>query len=272
MAYRRIDSPANPLVKAVAALKDRRAREREGAFLVEGKRESARALAAGLEVITVLHAPELSGGGGEVTLLLEQARRGDAPLVELSEAAYRKLSVRQNPDGFALHAARPARSLAALGPLHDGLVLLLDGVEKPGNLGALLRTADAAGVAAVIVTGQGTDLENPNVVRASQGSLFGVPIAVADSGEALRLLRASGHRLVATTPAAVAPHWQPDYRGSVAVLVGAEDVGLAPAWLDAADVKVSIPMRAAAADSLNVSVAAAVVLFEAVRQRHTGGA
>lgn len=265
MTRRRIDSPSNPLIRALASLKNRRERERSGTFLVEGGREASRALSGGIEVINVLHAPEL-GGGPDVARLLERADSSDIEVVELSAAAFEKISVRQHPDGLALQARRPQRGLDRLGAL-EGLVLVLDGVEKPGNVGALLRTAAAAGVAAVIVTGQGTDLENPNVVRASQGSVFTVPVAVAEAEAAVDRLRGAGVRLVATTPSATSPHWDADYSGSVAVLVGAEDVGLSTRWLAAADASVSIPMHEDGADSLNVSVAAAVVLFEAVRQR-----
>ncbi|HZJ10988.1 MAG TPA: RNA methyltransferase [Trueperaceae bacterium] len=264
---RRIDSPSNPLVRALAALKNRREREHSGTFLVEGAREAARAVAAGIEVITILHAPQLSDNGPEVARVLEHAAKHDLAVVELSPAAFERVSLRQHPDGLALQAKRPYRGLDSLGALTGGLVLVMDSVEKPGNVGALLRTAAAVGAVAVVVTGHGTDLENPNVVRASQGSVFAVPVAVAEAAATIDRLSREEVRIVATTPAATAPYWATDYRGSVAVVVGAEDIGLAPPWLAAADASVRIPMHAGATDSLNVSVAAAVVLFEAVRQR-----
>ncbi len=264
---RRIESPSNPLVKSLMALKDRRGRARTGTFLVEGRRESLRALASDLELLTLLYAPDLIQRQDDAEELLAAASRRVEDVVELSDEAFARLSMRQNPDGFALLARRPDRSLERLGVLAGGLVLVLDGVEKPGNLGALLRTADAAGVAALIVTGAGTDLENPNVVRASQGSLFSVPTAVAHPNAVVERLKAEGHRLVAATPHATAPHWDADYLGSVAVLLGAEDTGLTSLWLREADELVRVPMHGGAADSLNVSVAGAVILFEAVRQR-----
>lgn len=267
---RRIDSPGNPLVKSLAALKDRRARERTGTFLIEGRREGARALRSDLELETLLFAPGLLRAGPGADELLEAASRRVDDSVELSQEAFGRLSVRQNPDGFALLARRPDRGLDQLGSLVGRLVLVLDGVEKPGNVGALIRTADAAGVGAVIVTGAGSDLDNPNVVRASQGSVFSVPVAVAEAGDVIARLRRDDHRIVATTPHAVSAHWDADYRGSVAVLVGAEDKGISPAWLAQSDVRVRIPMNARVADSLNVSVAGAVVMFEAVRQRSLG--
>lgn len=262
-----IESPSNPLVKSLVALKDRRARDRTGTFLVEGARECMRALSSDLEVLSFLHAPGLHRAAGPYEQLHGLATDRVPDVVELSDVAFGRLSMRQSPDGLALLARRPSRELGRLGDLGGSLVLVLDGVEKPGNLGALFRTADAAGVGAVLVSGAGTDLENPNVIRASQGSVFAVPNAVAEAGAIATYLRQRGHRLVATSPRAKSAHWEADYRGSVAVLLGAEDVGLAQRWLSEADELVSIPMSQGAADSLNVSVAGAVVLFEAVRQR-----
>lgn len=269
---RRIESPANPLVKELAGLKERRARDRRGEFLIEGAREASRAVAGGVEVVRVIHCPEFNVDPDAVAPLVQAVAGAGGEVLELSPAAFAKLSLRQHPDGVALQARRPTRSLADLGDLREGLVLVVDGVEKPGNLGAVLRTADAVGVAAVIVSGQGTDLENPNVVRASQGSLFALPLATATAAEALAFLTTRGYRLIATSPAATLAHWSADYRGPVAVLLGPEDEGLSASWLTAADQVVRIEMRAGAADSLNVSVAAAVVLYEALRQRSVGAA
>lgn len=263
---RRVDSPKNPLVVEVARLKERRHRARTGLFLVEGARETERALASGVRPRTLLLAPDLAPSAASASLAHAVEAAG-AEVVELSEAAFARLSLRQNPDGVALVAHAPERRLAAADDLGGGLVLLLDGLEKPGNVGALLRTADAVGVAAVLVTDEGTDLENPNVIRASQGSVFAVPAYVAPRDEALAHLRRLGYTLVAASPRASLAHWEADLTGAVAVALGTEDAGLDPAVEAAADELVSVPMRARAADSLNVSVAGAVVLYEALRQR-----
>lgn len=263
---RRVDSPKNPLVVEALRLKDRRQRVKSGLFLVEGAREAERALASGVSPRTLLLAPDLAPRRVAEPLAAAAAAAG-AEVVELSEAAFARLSVRQNPDGVALVAAAPDRSLGDAAGLDGGLVLLLDGLEKPGNVGALLRTADAAGVAAVVVTGVGIDLENPNVVRASQGSVFAVPAFVAPREEAIAALKARGYRVVAASPRAEMAHWEADLTGAVAVALGTEDRGLDPATEAAADVLVKVPMRSRAADSLNVSVAGAVVLYEALRQR-----
>jgi len=268
---RRVDSVRNPLVKEAAALKDRRTRERSGLTLIEGVREVERALAAGLPLRTLLLCPDLLSAGpdaAETAASLERrAEASGADIVALSEAAFARLTLRQGPDGVAAVAVWRERALASLAPGHEPLLLVLDGIEKPGNVGALLRTADAAGVGAVVLTGRGTDLSNPNVIRASMGSVFALPVAVAGGEETRAWLRSLRVRIVAATPGADASHWSADFRGGVAVVVGAEDRGLPAAWLEAADQRVRIPMRGRCADSLNVAVAGAVLLYEAVRQR-----
>lgn len=265
---RRVDSPKNPVVSEALRLKDHRRRAQSGLFLVEGARETERALGAGLKARTLLVSPELAQGR-PWERLADLVEASGAEVVELSRAAFERLSHRQGPDGVALVAVTPERSLPErLGP--EGLVLVLDGLEKPGNVGALLRTADAAGVTAVILTGEGTDVENPNVIRASQGSSFAVPVHVAPADAAIARLRENGFRLVAASPRARLAHWEADLTGAVAVVLGAEDRGLSPELEAAADELVKVPMATGAADSLNVSVAGAVVLYEAVRQRSGG--
>lgn len=264
---RHVESARNPLVKEVAALKERRARQRTGLVLVEGAREVGRALAAGVALRTLLLCPELQPSPDAGETVAGPAEAAGAEVVLLSRAAFERLTLRQGPDGVAGVAAWRPPALETLTPGAAPLLLVLDGVEKPGNLGALLRTADAAGVDGVLVTGPGTDLANPNVVRASLGSVFALPVAVADAATARSWLRTLHVRVVAATPSAAASHWRADYRGAVAIVVGAENVGLPPAWLEAAHQRVRIPMRGRAADSLNVAVAGAVLLYEALRQR-----
>lgn len=270
MTQRRIDSTANPLVKELASLRDRRSRETSRTYLVEGLRESARALAAGVPLVRVIHSPALTDEDDGVLDLISAVALTGVEVLELSSSAFAKISLRQNPAGVALQVAMVEPSDLALAKIEltDGaLVLVLDGIEKPGNLGALLRTADATGVDLVIVTGPGTDLHNPNVIRASQGSVFAVAPVVAADQEALTFLRDNGVRLIATTPASTTPHWDADLRGSVALLVGAEATGLRDSWLQAADELIRVPMLGSSADSLNASVAGAVVLYESLRQR-----
>lgn len=259
-----VESPTNPRVKRLVRLRERRARDAEGVALVEGAREVDRAVDGGWSVAVLatcaaLYSPEARALG-------PHRERLDVERWELSEAAFRKASLRQHPDGVLALVVPPARELADLPARSDALWLVADGLEKPGNLGALLRTADAADVDAVLVTGAGTDLGNPNVVRASMGSLFARPVLAVAPQEARSALRAHGMRVVATTPAATLDLWDADLRGPVAIVLGTEHAGLDPAWLVGADVQVRVPM-AGSADSLNVATTGALLLFEARRQR-----
>lgn len=263
-----VESPTNPKVKRLVRLRERRARDAEGLALVEGAREVDRAVAGGWPVVVLATCPALYSPEARATVPRWSAL--DAERWELSEAAGRKASLREHPDGVLALVAPPRRALADLPHAPDALWLVADGLEKPGNLGALLRTADAADVDAVLVTGAGTDLLNPNVVRASMGSVFARPVLAVDPEAARAALRARGMRVVATTPAASVDLWDADLRGPVAIVLGTEHAGLDPAWLDAADARVRVPM-AGLADSLNVATTGALLLFEARRQRRAVG-
>ena len=259
-----VSSPQNPRVKALVRLRTRRERERKATFLVEGRREVRRALAWKSHMVAVYCCPSLYVGESEEKLLAEAAQA--AEVVEMSESAFRKVSYRDRPEGLLAVLRQPALPLGALRMGADPLVLVVESVEKPGNLGAMLRTAEAAGADAVVVADPTTDVFNPNVVRASLGSLFTVPLAVADGDEALGWLREMGLRVIATSPAAVEPCWKSDLSGGAAVVIGAEQHGLSGRWLEGADQTVRIPMSGTV-DSLNAGSAAAVLLFEARRQR-----
>ncbi|MFA5550090.1 MAG: TrmH family RNA methyltransferase [Trueperaceae bacterium] len=269
---RHIDSAANPYVKELARLKERRGRQKSGLCLVEGTREAERALAAGVGTRQLLLAPELVQEPDRVAALRSSALAAGAEVVTFSAAAFGRVSLREHPDGVALVAASRATPVRSLELAPTALVLIVDGLEKPGNLGALMRTADAVGVDALLLCGAGaegggTDLENPNVIRASMGSLFALNAATGSRAEVAAAVSAAGLRLVAATPHATDALWDADLTGGVALLVGAESTGLPDWWLERAAQQVRIPMRAAAADSLNVSVAGAVLLYEAFRQR-----
>ncbi|TBH20475.1 TrmH family RNA methyltransferase [Thermus thermamylovorans] len=253
----RIQSPANPKVKALAALKERRERERTGLFLVEGRREVARALGAGLHLEALLLGPRATP---EDRLLA-----GEAPLLELSQEAMERVSVRENPPPVMGVFRIPQRRLAEVRLPQAPLVLVLLGLEKPGNLGAILRAADGAGADLVLVA-EGVDLYSPQAVRNSTGAAFALPVYPVPEGEAARFLEGAGLPLVAATPRGERLYWEGDYRGGVAFLLGAEDQGLPEAWLGRAQARVRIPMRGVA-DSLNVAVSAALLLYEARRQR-----
>jgi TrmH family RNA methyltransferase len=261
----RIESRTNPRVKALVRLHTRRARERDGRALVEGAREVERALAAGVRIETAYLAPALLGPAGrQAESALERA---DVDIVDLSDDAFAKLSRRQNPDGVAAVIQPPRRALDDLDLTDPPLLLVAVSTEKPGNLGSLVRSADAAGVDAVLaVGGAGTDPWNPSAIRASMGSVFALPVVACDDAEARAWLARKGVRLVAAAPAAERELWEEDLTGPVAIALGPEHEGLSPAWTEAAEARVRVPMRGAA-DSLNVGVTGALLLYEAVRQR-----
>lgn len=271
-----VDSPANPRVKALVALRRRRTREDQAVTVVEGHEELALALAAGVTPQTLYVCPELYSPAGTAgvqqigwqTDLVATARAAGAQIVTMSRAAFEKAAYREGPDGLLGVLGRVERELTELALPADPLVLIAEGVEKPGNLGAMLRTADAAGVDAVVAAAAITDWANPNVVRASKGTVFALPVAAASTQQVLRWAKAQGLRLVVTTPETDVLYSDISYAGPTAVVVGGEKHGASADLLAAADDLVRIPM-CGKANSLNVGVAAAVVLFEAVRQRNS---
>ncbi|HEX7002596.1 MAG TPA: RNA methyltransferase [Trueperaceae bacterium] len=267
MSRRRIDSPKNANVKELLRLRERRARDRSERFLIEGAREVERALTAGVPLLEVLVAPEVARP--ETLALASSAEASGIPVTELSALAFERLSAREHPDGVMALAPTWRTEPADLRLPAKPLLLVLDGLEKPGNLGALLRTADAVDADAVCVTGPGTDPFNPNVIRASMGSLFSRPLVTASTEGLRSFLASKSVRIVATSPAAEKPYWDADLTGGVAIVLGSEHEGLGSEWLQGSDERVRIPM-AGMADSLNVATAGALLLYEALRQRRAG--
>jgi TrmH family RNA methyltransferase len=265
-----IDSPANPKVRAAAALRERRDRDRTGLTIVDGAREARRAIEAGVEVETAFVCPELATGAeAHAALAALRAAGGAGRVIEVGGRAFEKLAYGDRSDGIVLVVRPPSATLdrLALGP--DPLVIVTEAVEKPGNLGAILRSADGAGADAVVAVG-GTDLFNPNVIRASVGTVFSVPIAAATAAEARTWLLARGIRLLAARTDASHLHVEADLRGPLAIVLGSEAQGLSATWAGPDVEGIRLPM-AGIADSLNVSVAGGVLLYEAWRQRHPGG-
>jgi RNA methyltransferase, TrmH family len=267
-----ITSPTNGRVKELVTLRRRRARDAERVVLVEGMEEASLAVDAGSQVRALFYCPELMPDGGADRsggmTLVDRVRDSGAETIRLSRSAFEKAAYREGPDGILLVAEAVERSLEELAGVIGGdpLVLVIQGVEKPGNLGAMLRTADAAGVSAVIAADPVTDWSNPNVVRGSKGTVFAVPLASASTADTVAWLRARGIRTVATTPDTEVTHTDADLTGPIAILVGTEKQGLTGEALDHAELRVRIPMSGMV-NSLNVATAAAVVLYEAVRQR-----
>jgi TrmH family RNA methyltransferase len=267
-----ITSPANPRLKALASLRRRRAREEAGLTLVEGSEELQLALDAGVVPEALHHCPELMPDPAAQAALVDRVRDLGVETVRLGRAAFEKVAYREGPDGILAvvrGVARPCADLPLPGRVPP-LVLVSQGVEKPGNLGAMLRTADAAGVDAVIAADPVTDWGNPNLVRASKGTVFSVPVASDDTRTTLRWLRDHGIAVVATTPDTDVEYTDVDLTGAVAVAVGAEKHGLTDELLAAAEHRVRLPM-VGHANSLNVATSAAIVVYEAVRQRRAAG-
>jgi len=263
-----ISSPQNPRAKLAAALADRRDRDREQLFPIEGYRALRRALDNGFPLRELFVCPELFQGENEPALITECHRRG-AKVYRTTPAVFAKFAYRDRPEGLLALAPQRHRRLADLELPANPLLLVAVAIEKPGNLGTILRSADATGVHAVILCDRCTDLYNPNVVRASTGTLFSLPIAEADTAETLAFLRARGIRTLAATPHATQLHTAVDLRGPLAIVVGCEMLGLSADWLAGADLKARIPMLGQA-DSLNVATATTILLYEALRQRGWG--
>ena len=265
-----LTSLANPGVKAAAKLRQRRQRERERRFLIEGQREIAAALEASWPLETLYYCPELFAGRDEEALL-HRCQTRNVACHATNAAVFGKLAYRDNAEGLLAVAPMPKLCLAGLPSpqaAESPLYLVAAGIEKPGNLGAMLRTASAAGAAGLIVADAVVDVFNPNVVRASLGALFRLPVAVADGDAVRSWLRERDIRILAASPAAATSYHCADWRGSTAIVIGSEADGLAGDWLAAAD-SVHIPL-AGGVDSLNASIAASVLLFEARRQRLAG--
>ena len=288
----KISSLQNPRIKQLVKLRDRRPRDEAGVFLVEGYREIRRALEKGMKLQEIYFAPEWFLGENEPALIA-QARTAGALAFELTKDAFAKVAYRERPDGLLAVAPQWRRSLTDLdqliGPLDVAgaverqpisesakpaaiiggktpFLLVVEAIEKPGNLGTILRSADAAGCDAVIVCDPVTDIFNPNVVRASTGVLFSVPLIVEESPKVLAWLKERKIRTIATTPGAEKLYTDIDLRGPLAVVMGSEQYGLSEFWLTHCDEPARIPM-AGQADSLNVAMATIITLFEAVRQR-----
>jgi TrmH family RNA methyltransferase len=261
-----IASTSNERLKAVRRLARKPSRE---LVLAEGHRTLRCALAAGLRVREVYAAPELFLGDDDAALVA-RAERDGARVLELGAAAFRSAAANMRPDGILALVERPPTALARLHLPGAALVVVADAIERPGNLGTIVRTACAAGADALVLSDARTDPFHRDVVRGSVGTVFQLPLAAATGERAIAWLREHDLRIVVATPEGVRPYWQPTYEGAIALVVGNERHGVGDAWLHAADQTVAIPMTPPA-DSLNVAVAAGVVLFEAARSRRRDG-
>jgi TrmH family RNA methyltransferase len=265
-----ISSPSNPKLKYVVKLRSCSARESSGEMIVEGFRECRRALDNGYRPRAIFHCPDFYLKNENEPALVRQCAELGAEVYTCTKQCFAKIAYKERPDGLLMVGPHVSIRLADLELPENALVIVTEAIEKPGNLGTILRSADAANVAAVIVCDRTTDIHNPNVVRASTGTMFSVPIVEATSDEALAFLKANGFKILAATPHAKELHFEVDLAGRVAIALGAEQYGLTAKWMDGADLRVRIPMLGLA-DSLNVSAAATILVYEAVRQRIAKG-
>lgn len=259
-----IRSNTNSTIKEVFNLKKASVRKERGEILIDGRREILAAVAAGWSLNRFFYCADLVGDNSDrdVRSLGSVARETD----EVSEAVFRKICYKENPDGFLAVAARREAFLSDLVLSAQPLLIVLEGVEKPGNLGAILRTAYAAGVEAIIINDSQTDIFNPNVIRASEGEIFRLPVIKAEKKETVSWLEQHKIKMAAAATTGGKSYASLNLKSPVALIFGSEAKGLSDFWLSRADELVKIPMRPGL-DSLNVSVAAAIIMFEALRQR-----
>ncbi len=260
-----ITSPQNARLKNLVRLRDARHRRRSGYFLIEGEREVARALATGWPLTALFFCPDFFVAPGAMDLVDRLVDAG-VEAVQVAPQAFSKIAYREGPDGFLLLAPTRHRLLEELSPADPALLVVVESVEKPGNLGALMRTANAAGADAVIVCDPVCDPFSPNAIRASQGAFFDLPLVIASASDALAWLNRRQIQPVATSPAGSELLWEVDLATPVAVVFGAESTGLRGQWFQPPGRVGKLPI-AGITDSLNVGVAAGIVLFEAIRQR-----
>ncbi|HEU0137977.1 MAG TPA: RNA methyltransferase [Flavobacterium sp.] len=257
-----ITSIHNPLVKSLLQLQEKaKARRQSGTFLIEGKREIELALKGGYQLESVLFLSEL------IDNKFLQTLASTTDLVEISHDVYQKLAYRDSTEGILAVAKSKQMELPDLQLPENPLILIAEAPEKPGNIGALLRTADAAALDAVIIANPKSDMYNPNIVRSSVGCIFTNNIATGTTSEIIAFLKHRNINIYCATLQDSAPYYEQDFTTPTALVVGTEATGLTQEWRDAATQNIIIPMQGAI-DSMNVSVAAAILIFEAKRQRN----
>lgn len=264
-----LSSVQNPRIKQLVKLRDRSEREKSDQFLIEGYRELLRAVDAERPIATLFFCPELFLGSNEQSLIDRMRKRG-TEIISCTEPVFQKISYRDRPDGLLAIAPQKHLTLQDFDQILTNkaapFLVIAEAIEKPGNLGTILRSSDAVGLDGLIVCDRCTDIHNPNVVRASVGTLFTVPVAETKGDETLMWLKSKNIQIVAATPSAKKEFTEVDLSGPIAIAVGTEQLGLSKRWMEEADIQVRIPMNGVA-DSLNVAMATTLLLYEALRQR-----
>ena len=257
-----ITSAQNPKIKKLLALQQKSSeRRRSGLFVIEGQRELEHCITAGYDIDTVFCCTDIADSDALHTL--PEA----AKVIEVSRTIYEKIAYRGSTEGIMAEVKVKSHTLQDLTLKENPLIVVLESVEKPGNLGAILRSADAAGVDAVIVCDPLTDMYNPNLIRSSIGGIFTVQCAACSSEECISFLKENGIQILTAQLQDSSLYYDTDMKRGTAIIMGTEAVGLTNVWREAADAHIRIPMLGRL-DSLNVSVSAAILMYEAVRQRN----
>ena len=260
-----ITSIQNAYIKNLLKLQEKsRERKKQGLFLIEGKREISLAISANYEFDIVLFYPELISENEILHLFNQNINR-----ISISKEVYQKLAYRNSTEGIITVTKAKSFSLEnIIFENENPLILVTESVEKPGNIGALLRTADAAGIDAVFIANPKTDIYNPNIIRSSVGCVFTTNIATGTTSEIIEFLKVNNIEMYGAALTASVEYQTIDYNQPTAIIVGTEATGLSDEWLENTTKNIIIPMRGAI-DSMNVSVSAAIIVFEAIRQRNT---
>jgi len=261
---KQIASLQNPLIKSLVQLQEKsKARKVSGTFLIEGKREISLALIGAFKIQTLLFCPDYISFS-EIEKLISDEK--EIELIEITKEIYQKLAYRDTTEGLLAVAKNKSNTLEDLQLRENPLILIAESPEKPGNIGALLRTADAANIDAVIIANPKSDLYNPNVIRSSVGCVFTNQIAMASSEDVIEYLKEKKIAIFSAILQDAKPYYQQNFQQPTALVVGTEATGLSAIWREESKQNIIIPMEGAI-DSMNVSVAAAILLFEAKRQR-----
>ena len=266
MVFEKITSVKNEGIKKVLELRDRRGRDATGLTLIDGMREISAAIQANSVIEKIYLCPELLEAEA-LDALVRYGRERNVEILETTDVVFAKMAFGDRHEGVIVVAKPEVQTFAGLRLGKNPLLVVVEQVEKPGNLGAILRTCDAAGVDAVLVCDAKTDIYNPNVIRSSLGAVFTVKVATGSNSEAQQFLKANKIKIVGTFPQDAEPYAHFDFKGPSAVVLGSEQAGLSKFWQEHSDVKIQIPMRGQV-NSLNVSATAAIVIYEAVRQRN----
>ncbi len=259
----KISSLQNPKIKYILSLSKPGIRRKDKVIIIEGFREIKRAISKNVNIVSIFYCPEIIS---QEALKWVMKSNNDSEVFEVSRKVYSKMVYRENVDGLIVLARSSDLSLESLKLSMNPLILVLESVEKPGNLGAILRTADAAAIDAVIICDPLTDIYNPNVVRSSLGCLFSNQVVAADSDSVISFLQSRNIRIISAVLQDAIPYTNVNFTYPSAIILGSEAEGLSDTWRQNADHLIKIPMYGIA-DSLNVSVSAAVLVFEAIRQR-----